>query len=93
MIRSFDHGGLGRFWTTGSRAGIPAEMANRLRIRLSVLDAATQIGDLDKPGYALHPLKGDRKGEWAIRVTGNWRLVFRMDKPGEIASVNLEDYH
>ena len=68
-------------------------MAERIRIRLSVLDAATEIDDLDKPGYALHRLKGSRRGHWAVRVTGNWRIVFRMDVPGEVTVVNLEDYH
>ena len=44
------------------------------------------------PGYNLHPLKGDRKGEWAMSVSGNWRITFRFE--GEDATdVNLEDYH
>jgi proteic killer suppression protein len=43
-------------------------------------------------GYQLHPLVGDRKGEWAVSVSGNWRLVFRFD--GENATdVDLVDYH
>ena len=93
MIKSFRYGGLRKFWETGSKSGIPTEMAPRLRIPLSVLDAATQISDLGQPGYGLHSLKGDRKGQWSIGVTGNWRLVLKMDEPGEVTGLNLEDYH
>jgi len=43
-------------------------------------------------GYQLHPLGGERKGEWAVSVSGNWRLVFRFE--GENATdVDLVDYH
>ena len=40
----------------------------------------------------LHPLKGERKGQWAISVSGNWRLVFEFDE-GNIANIDLVDYH
>lgn len=44
------------------------------------------------PGYRFHALKGDRKGNYAVSVSGNWRLTFRFE--GEHAvDVNLEDYH
>ncbi len=42
--------------------------------------------------YELHPLKGDRKGTFAVTVTGNQRITFRYD--GEHAyDVALADYH
>ncbi len=93
MIESFKHSGLEKFWETGSKAGIPTTMAERIRIRLSYLDAAETLNDVNLPGYRLHPMGGRRKGEWAIKVTGNWRIVFRMDAPGEVTVVHLEDYH
>jgi proteic killer suppression protein len=68
-------------------------MADRIRIRLLVLDDATTVSDLNIQGYGLHQLKGQRKGEWSVRVSGNWRIVFRMDTPGEVTVVDLEDYH
>lgn len=47
---------------------------------------------MDLPGLVLHPLKGDRKGEWSVRVSGNWRVTFRFE--GEDAeAVDYEDYH
>jgi len=47
---------------------------------------------MNLPGWNLHSLKGQRKGEYAIRVTGNYRLTFRFEN-GEANDVNLEDYH
>jgi proteic killer suppression protein len=47
---------------------------------------------MNLPGLALHPLSGDRKGIWAVKVSGNWRVTFRMN--GEDAEiVSYEDYH
>jgi proteic killer suppression protein len=40
----------------------------------------------------LHPPKGDRKGGWAISVSGNWRITFRFDGE-DVTDVNREDYH
>ena len=47
---------------------------------------------MDLPGYRLHPLRGDRKGEWAVSVSGNWRLVFEFESEDAIG-VDLVDYH
>jgi len=59
---------------------------------LDLIDQATAVEQLDIPGMHLHPLKFDRKGEWAMTVSGNWRITFRF--VGEDAiNVNLEDYH
>ncbi len=44
------------------------------------------------PGYAFHPLKGDRKGTYAVSVSGNWRITFGFAN-GDATGVNLEDYH
>ena len=44
------------------------------------------------PGYRLHPLRGDRKGEWAVAVSGNWRLVFEFEGE-DVIGVDLVDYH
>lgn len=44
------------------------------------------------PGFGLHPLKGDRAGRWAVKVSANWRVVFRFDG-GDVRDVDLVDYH
>ena len=92
MIQSFRHKGLHRFFVKGDYRGIPAQHAARMERQLDRLDAATKPEDMDLPGYRFHPLKGDRKGVYAVSVSGNWRLTFRFE--GEDAmDVNLEDYH
>ena len=45
-----------------------------------------------RPGYRLHPLKGDMAGLWSISVSGNWRVVFRFEG-NEAVDVDLVDYH
>lgn len=53
---------------------------------------ATEIQDMDIPGWKLHQFKGNKTGCWAINVSGNWRVVFEF-KDGHVYIVNYEDYH
>ena|SRR5436190_11270417 len=92
VIKSFAHRGVKRYFESGTVKGMPQDMAKRLRIRLDALDAAKEPPELDVPGWDLHELKGDRKGTWSIKVTGNYRLTFKLSA-GEAREVNLEDYH
>jgi len=50
------------------------------------------IKDMNYPGSGLHQLKGKRRGIWAVKVTGNWRITFSF-KEGRVESINYEDYH
>jgi len=92
MIASFRHKGLREFYETGSKRGISADLAARIGRRLDVLHAAQDLDDIDSHGFSLHRLKGDRQGEWAISVSGNWRITFKFAK-GDVLEVKLEDYH
>jgi len=47
---------------------------------------------MNLPGYRLHGLKGNRKGQWAVSVSGNWRVVFEFEG-GDATNVDLVDYH
>ena len=92
MIRSINHKGLGRFFETGSKPGIQALHADRLELILGRLAVAAAPKDMGLPGLGLHPLKGNRKGTWAVKVSGNWRVTFTF--AGKDAdAVNYEDYH
>lgn len=90
MIKSFKHKGLKRFFE--SVQGIQGKHERRLRMQLAALDTAKEINDLDIPGYKLHPLKGEKKGIWAVTVNGNWRLTFEFSD-GNAYVLNYEDYH
>ena len=92
MIRSFRHKGLKRLYETGSARGLPPQMLSRLRLILADLDAADDLDGLSLPGYQLHPLKGELRGFWSLRVTGNFRVIFRFDED-EAWDVDLVDYH
>ena len=92
VIKSFKHKGLRRYYETGSKAGIQAKHAGRLRLQLAALDTARAVEDMDVPGYRLHPLKGRAKNRWSIWVSGNWRLTFEF-KDGNVYVLDYEDYH
>lgn len=91
-ITGFRHKGLERFFSRGRIAGIQAQHAKRRRLILASLSVAEAPGEMGLPGYSLHPLKGNRQGTWAVRVSGNWRVTFRFDGP-DATDVNYEDYH
>ena len=86
------HRGLRAFFERGDARSLPPALVSRLRRILSDLDAAVQPRDMDLPGYRLHQLRGDRRGTWSVRVSGNWRIVFRF-RGGEATAVELLDYH
>jgi toxin HigB-1 len=92
VIKSFAHKGLEAFFLTGSKAGIQAAHAARLRRQLAQLDQAAAPRDMNVPGWKLHPLKGDLAGHWAVSVSGNWRMTFTFDGP-DAAIVDYQDYH
>ena len=72
--------------------GINAQHATWLRVLLTTLDASANPADMNLPGFRLHQLRGDRRGQWAVSVSGNWRLVFEFES-GEATNVDLVDYH
>ena len=92
MIKSFKHKGLEKFYNTNSIAGIQPYHKQKLRMRLIAMDTATNIEDINLPGFRLHPLKGDRVGLWAIDVSKNWRITFKF-QDGNVHVVDYEDYH
>jgi proteic killer suppression protein len=92
MIRSFRHKGLQRFFETGDTRGVNPQHAAKLRRLLAVLNTAAGPHNMNQPNYRLHPLQGERKGQWAVWVSGNWRLVFGFDG-GDAVDVDLVDYH
>ena len=90
-IRTFKHKGLKKLFDSGSKAGIQAAHANRIGRMLDRLNSATDVQDMNAPGYDFHPLKGDLKGFYSIHVNGNWTIIFRFEN-GEAKDVDLIDY-
>ena len=91
-IKGFRHKGIERFFATGGKSGIQANHANRLRLILGRLNASTGARDVNLPGLDLHELRGARKGTWAVKVGGNWRVTFTCAGK-DVDHVDYEDYH
>ena len=92
MIQRFRHKGLERLFTRGDTSGFDPQLAAKLRRMLILLERGTDPSALNMPGYRLHPLEGDRQGQWSAAVSRNWRLIFEFE--GEHATnIDLVDYH
>ena len=92
MIKSFRHSGVENFFATGSKAGIQPSHAPKLSLQLFQLNRAKAANDMDAPGWGLHPLRGNLKNHWAVKVNGNWRLTFTFEGDNAIL-VDYQDYH
>lgn len=92
MIIGFRHRGLEAYFRTGSRRGIQADHADKLGRILSLLNVAVAPGDMNIPGFRLHPLKGELRGHWSVRVSGDWRVTFRFIG-ANVELVDYQDYH
>jgi len=92
MIKHFQHKGLKAFFETGSKAGIQSAHADKLARQLALLNVIKAPGEMALPGWGLHPLKGDLAGQWAVKVSGNWRLTFAFEGEDAVL-VDYQDYH
>jgi proteic killer suppression protein len=92
VIRTWGNTSTRRFADTGKSRyrGMDVEAAHDL---LAVLDAATSLQDLSPlKSIGLHKLTGDRKGQWAMTVSGPWRICFRF-RDGDAYEVAITNYH
>jgi proteic killer suppression protein len=92
VIKTFKHKGLKKLFEFDDRSGIQPKHAEKLLDILDRLDASSQVEDMRYPGSRLHQLTGDRKGEWSVTVSGNWRVTFQFED-GDAYVVDYEDYH
>lgn len=92
MIKSFRSKALRKLYEENAEKGLDANHVQRLRAILTALDVATRLEDVSVPAWNLHPLKGDEKGVWALKVDKNWRVTFKFD--GEnVVLLDYRDYH
>jgi proteic killer suppression protein len=93
VIRAFADSETERFYTTGRSRRLPPELRVRAAMRLVQVNAATRVEDMRQPpSNRLEPLKGDRKGQWSIRINDQWRVCFRFSA-GDAYDVEIVDYH
>ena len=92
VIRSFRSKALRRLFEEDDASKLSVPNVARVQRILERLAVASEPADMNQPGLRFHALKGDRKGRYAVDVSGNWRITFGW-KGEDAADVDLEDYH
>jgi len=71
----------------------PHDIQGRAFMKLNAIDAAARLEDLRlPPSNRLEALRGERKGQWGIRINDQWRICFEWHK-GNAEQVEIVDYH
>jgi proteic killer suppression protein len=94
MIVSY-RGKRTRDFAEGERVKAFSGIERAARLKLDRLEAATVLSDLAHlPGNRFESLKGDRKGQYSIRINDQWRICFEWPE-GALGPMNIEivDYH
>ncbi len=92
MILSFQSKPLKLLYEKGDPSKLPADHLARITNVLTRLDAVKRPEEMNTPGSDYHPLKGDRKGFYSVKVKANWKVIFRF--AGEdVVDVDYLDYH
>ena len=78
----------------GNRARrLPVDIQHRARMRLQRVLAARDLSDLRlPPSHHLEALRGDRAGQYSIRINDQWRVYFRWTEQGAV-EIEITDYH
>ena len=92
VIKSIRHKALRNYWTKGQTKGLNAHWLPKLRFILDALNAAEAPEDMNFPGSYFHALKGNLTGFYAVRLTGNYRVIFQSEEDG-FTLVDIVDYH
>lgn len=93
MIQSFRNDLTKSVWDRKRIKGFPSDIFKTARRKLGFLEDAVDLVDLRiPPGNMLEALKGDRKGQYSIRINNQWRICFRW-KDGNTFDVEITDYH
>ncbi len=93
MIKSFSSTETEKIWKGEFSKKIPTEIQRQIRKKLRMINNAEVLDDLRvPPGNKLESLKGDRKGQYSIRVNDQWRICFNWISENAIR-VEVVDYH
>jgi proteic killer suppression protein len=92
MIQSITHKGLRLFFEKGNGSKLPAEYLAKIALILDALDALASDNDIKALGGGIHLLTGNYAGCWSIKVSPNYRIIFRYSK-GDVFDVDYVDYH
>jgi proteic killer suppression protein len=96
-IRSFKHRGTedinyGRASKDALRV-LPKELHRKAQVKLARVGAATSIQDFKEiKGNRFETLRGDRRGQYSIRINNQYRICFRWEEENAV-DVEISDYH
>ncbi|TAG31655.1 MAG: peptidase [Sphingobacteriia bacterium] len=92
MIVSIQHKGLRLLWTKNDASKLPSMQISKIKNILTLLNAAETVIDMNFGGSNLHSLKGEFMGYWSVNVTGNYRIIFKIEN-SNVHLVDYLDYH
>ena len=92
MIVTFRHKGLLAYYQDGNASRLPAVYLRKINRILDQLDAVTSVEDIVQLGSGIHKLTGNFSEFWSIKVSPNFRIIFRFEN-GDIFDVDYLDYH
>ena len=95
IVRSIRHRGLHQLFENNSSRLLKQDLVERVRGAVTALAIAETMEGFVReaaPGWRVHRLSGERRNEWSVSVSANWRITFE-ERDGMIERLNLEDYH
>lgn len=93
MIKTFRDAETERLWKEEGTRRIPASLRKAGLKKLQMLNAAGALSDLSNPpGNRLEALRGDREGQYSIRINDQYRICFEW-RDGNAYKVEITDYH
>lgn len=93
MIKSFADRETEKLWKGRKSKAVPTQLRERALAKLLSVGIATNIRELEvPPGNRLEKLRGDREGQWSIRINQQYRVCFRFEG-GDAYDVEVVDYH
>jgi toxin HigB-1 len=93
MIKNFKDNRTESIWERKRIKGFPADLLKIARRKLGFIQDAVELNDLlVPPGNKLEGLKGNRSGQYSIRINDQWRVCFRWEN-GSAVDVEITDYH
>jgi toxin HigB-1 len=93
LIISFKCAETEKIWGRQYSRRLPGNIQQKALYKMQLVDAAVTVEQLRvPPGNRLEALKGDRKGEYSIRINDQWRICFRWSD-GNAHEVEIVDYH
>ena len=92
MIVSIRHKGLLLYYEHGNGSKLPAAYLGKVARIFDQLDAVTSVDDIKQMGSGIHKLTGDLSEFWSVKVSPNFRIIFRFEN-GDIFDIDYVDYH